>query len=69
MAGSRFFIAGIFNPIPFGRVKFYFFTAPNRSCGLCYGKGSLGCCSYIRMGISPLFGRVDTVFYRKSTVL
>ncbi|EOC23208.1 hypothetical protein NM477_2241, partial [Neisseria meningitidis NM477] len=34
-----------------------------------YGKGSLGCCSYIRMGISPLSGGIDTVFYRKSTVL
>ncbi|EQD03260.1 hypothetical protein NM2002030_2149 [Neisseria meningitidis 2002030] len=69
MAGSRFFIAGIFNPIPFSRVKFYFFTAPNRTCGLCYGKGSLGCCSYIRMGISPLSGGINAVFYRKSTVL
>ncbi|EOB38896.1 hypothetical protein NM69176_2177, partial [Neisseria meningitidis 69176] len=61
--------AGIFNPIPFSRVKFYFFTAPNRTCGLCYGKGSLGSSCNVRMGISPLSGGIDAVFYRKSTVL
>ncbi|EOB45247.1 hypothetical protein NM69155_2177, partial [Neisseria meningitidis 69155] len=55
--------------IPFSRVKFYFFTAPNRTCGLCYGKGSLGSSCNVRMGISPLSGGIDAVFYRKSTVL